>query len=1112
MANQFLNFGESNVNKLREFCEYRNNASSNIEFEIRFGSFQYDKATKRSNFISGCEIDFFYKLMQSFESKGFAKEITNTVETMYKNPDGNGTIKQVKSKKNTTISYVLKNNYKKTYDVYDYDLRLSLASEETLDNDKAEKLVEKQEPMCKREKERTSFIMPCGRLDFTIVGNDVYELEFEITNTQTKQFNSILHMVTVILQTRQDNFYVLSNYQKRNVLLEYKALLNLKYPVFVGAQPETLQKNKIAQLYKQTYSVTDKADGDRCFMYIDDKGFALLLDANVDKICKTNLQSGKYSNCIIDGERVNHAGVITFMAFDVLAINGVDIRGNDKYHLEARLDNLTSIVSSIPCTNMYSVEMKTFYFKNVFLGSQVILETADKKSYKNDGLIFTPMNEPYPLTRKWGGLLKWKPAELNTIDFFAVKESDGFWKLFVQHTPTPTPQQISRPQSELVLFDVEKLCNTPCPIDGMTFQTTILESTIDPSTGYPFKTRTVIEFRWDTKVCKFIPLRTRWDKTANPRKHGNFSAVACDVWNNIHNPIEKELLYKFSVGSNKEDQYFEKMRRFHNKVKEYMYSKYARNVENMLELCSGRGGDMHKWLHNNVSNVMGYDISERNIAECKRRWGEAQAKQSASSKFNYNFQKLDLCSSNALEKIYKNTPNKFQVISCQFGIHYFFGSDTTIHNIINILDTTLEENGFFMITFMDDTCLEDLMDKNTIQSKVTHNELQYMIKKQFNQVKIILNGNSILSEGSDEFVIDFHAFANLMHARGYAVVETELFKNLPPSDFPEIKLLKEYEKDISFLNRYCVFQKGVANMPPRIVNLDTIVQPCQVVPKLFQSCETIDLQQANLSVFKLASKYDLIDVMNCINYKCYKQTIENKDIESFDDITHVFNSFPLGLVPKFMADPLNLNEYETMDGHVYFTNYKHVTEKKPLDDSQQQQEYTNWYVLMHKDKLLFSKNAMTPQQEPTLTEATLTEATLTEPTIVEPTLAEPTLTEPTIVEPTIVEPTLAEPTLAEPTLTEPTLTEPTLAEPTIVEPTLTEPTLTEPTLTEPTLTEPTLTEPMLTVPTVVEPTLVDMINNGKTTIKVLKELLLERGLKVTGKKEELRQRLLENLD
>ena len=68
---------------------------------------------------------------------------------------------------------------------------------------------------------------------------------------------------------------------------------------------------------------------------------------------------------------------------------------------------------------------------------------------------------------------------------------------------------------------------------------------VDPTTGEFYKTDTVIEFRWDFTVKKFIPLRTRWDKTVNPKKHGNFSKVACDIWNNINNPIEKEYLLKF---------------------------------------------------------------------------------------------------------------------------------------------------------------------------------------------------------------------------------------------------------------------------------------------------------------------------------------------------------------------------------------------------------------------------------------------------------------------------------------------------------------------------------------------------------------------------------------
>jgi len=81
---------------------------------------------------------------------------------------------------------------------------------------------------------------------------------------------------------------------------------------------------------------------------------------------------------------------------------------------------------------------------------------------KNDGLIFTPVNEPYPKTKKWSSLLKWKPAELNTIDFFAVKigsdNNIGKWQLYVQGTlPSDIKGALSdkRQTTQIVLFDIE---------------------------------------------------------------------------------------------------------------------------------------------------------------------------------------------------------------------------------------------------------------------------------------------------------------------------------------------------------------------------------------------------------------------------------------------------------------------------------------------------------------------------------------------------------------------------------------------------------------------------------------------------------------------------------
>ena len=324
--------------------------------------------------------------------------------------------------------------------------------------------------------------------------------------------------------------------------------------------------------------------------------------------------------------------------------------------LKRRLEVLQALLKSFSKSKYYSINCKDYYFGNVFSASKKILDSVNEKTYKNDGLIFTPVNEPYPKTKKWSSLLKWKPAELNTIDFFAVKigsdNNIGKWQLYVQgDIPFTSTEEVNRRQTtKTVLFDIEKLCGTNQQ-NVVTYQTTFPDSLIDTTTNAYYISNTVIEFVWNSDDKKFVPLRTRWDKTNNPKKHGNYSKVACNIWNNIHNPIDKEFLCQFysSKQNDKSDVYFEKMRRFHNKIKEQLYNKYCKNTNWLLELCSGKGGDMHKWTFNNIKNVHGYDISERNITECKRRFN-GLSKQDKSL-LNYNFYNLDLTKNNSYDVI-----------------------------------------------------------------------------------------------------------------------------------------------------------------------------------------------------------------------------------------------------------------------------------------------------------------------------------------------------------------------------------------------------------------------------------------------------------------------------
>ena len=45
----------------------------------------------------------------------------------------------------------------------------------------------------------------------------------------------------------------------------------------------------------------------------------------------------------------------------------------------------------------------------------------------------------------------------------------------------------------------------------------------------------------------------------------------------------------------------------------------ARQVPALLDLACGRGGDIWKWIDADVQSVLGVDISEHEVAECRRR-------------------------------------------------------------------------------------------------------------------------------------------------------------------------------------------------------------------------------------------------------------------------------------------------------------------------------------------------------------------------------------------------------------------------------------------------------------------------------------------------------------
>jgi hypothetical protein len=90
--------------------------------------------------------------------------------------------------------------------------------------------------------------------------------------------------------------------------------------------------------------------------------------------------------------------------------------------------------------------------------------------------------------------------------------------------------------------------------------------------------------------------------------------------------------------------------------------------------------------------------------------------------------------------------NGFDVISCQFAIHYFFENETTLDNFIYNVDTYLKKGGYLIGTCLDGYRVKDKLKninkEQEIQGKIDDRVL-WNIKKLYSNNKDIKLGEQI---------------------------------------------------------------------------------------------------------------------------------------------------------------------------------------------------------------------------------------------------------------------------------------------------------------------------------------------------------------------------------
>ncbi|KAK9469667.1 mRNA capping enzyme, catalytic domain-containing protein [Lipomyces arxii] len=220
--------------------------------------------------------------------------------------------------------------------------------------------------------------------------------------------------------------------------LEVARLLHRHSTSFPGAQPVSfLSRHIVENLEADDYFVCEKSDGIRCLMYLsreNDAEATYLIDRKNDFYYVQGMHfplvedvSRYHVDCLVDGELVlddmgNGKTIMRYLVFDSLVIDGklLTERTLDKrlgYFRELVYKPYEALCKSFPQEVEYFpflIDFKDMQFSYAL--PKLWNEIIPNLKHGSDGLIFTSRTTPYIFGTD-EKILKWKPAEENSIDF-----------------------------------------------------------------------------------------------------------------------------------------------------------------------------------------------------------------------------------------------------------------------------------------------------------------------------------------------------------------------------------------------------------------------------------------------------------------------------------------------------------------------------------------------------------------------------------------------------------------------------------------------------------------------------------------------------------------------
>lgn len=438
---------------------------------------------------------------------------------------------------------------------------------------------------------------------------------------------------------------------------------------------------------KYVYYASNKADGIRKLLVINENELWLIYPHGEYNLVAYNYDFALYDKVILDGEFVqqNLKGEAVYYAFDMLSWS-YDSFYNKPYQL--RMKQLVNFI--MQAVILKDVEILGFVVRsknsipietveNFYNAMKDLFHSQVADEFQTDGIIFTPdmaynprdvehdSANPYDLSVS-PNIRKWKPILSREL------QKDGSTKIHY-HLTIDFLVNFSKGNPHLFVFDtrekdyVEFKGDFKNPVKKIQWQNDIRK--VDGS---------IVEFGYDTNIKSLIPVKFRADKLGP-----NSLRIALDVWKSIFSPVSKEDLLGISV----QPAFW-----YHSRVKHELYENIPENSI-LLDIGSGRGGDIGSWSKRNLTKVFAVEPNEKNRKKFESRL--------RNSKLNVTIIPTGGEDVNLRSKV-KNV----DCITLMLCLSFFWESKQMLVSLLENCHSILKKNGRILFLTQDGDSVEQL--------------------------------------------------------------------------------------------------------------------------------------------------------------------------------------------------------------------------------------------------------------------------------------------------------------------------------------------------------------------------------------------------------------------